>query len=290
MMSGDQGRTVTPSLTEFGLTPLQAKVFVLLQGSVGLSSTDISKMIEVHRSDVYRTLKRLTQLGLVEVSVSNPSRYFAIEPAKAVRMLLDARRGELMMLESKTDILTEWLESQRESSHVSANRDDDYPSAFRLVRGIAVNQRVIDSIQSAVSEIIKVVSSTALRRHYIEFSEYEKLASSRGVTVRMLTEIQPSFSHVARSYSECVHLRHVANLDNSLRYLVIDSSELLLAGTLKSGEEPDPSVLSTKNTVLVRGCLSYFEEMWSKSIPFDERAKILQGSTAAETISSSISL
>lgn len=269
-------------MTEFGLTPLQAKVFVLLESSDGLSTSEISKIINVHRSDIYRALKRLTQSGLVEVSVGNPSRYYAIDPTKAVRLLLDARRDELMMLESKTDALTEWLEAQRGAGHVAGFQEEDYPSAFRLVRGSAVNSRVIDSIQSARSEIIKVVSATALRRHYIEFSEYEKQASARGVTVRMLTEIQNSNFQVAKSYSECLHLRHVANLDNSLRYLVIDGSELLLAGTVNSKEEPDRSVLSTKNIVLVKGCISYFEEMWSKSIAYDERAKILQKSSGSD--------
>lgn len=281
-MSEAKDRSVTPILTEFGLTPLQARVFVLLEGSDGLSTSEISKMINVHRSDIYRALKRLTQSGLVEVSVGNPSRYYAIEPTKAVRLLLDERRNELMVLESKTDALTEWLESQRDSEHVSSSQEDDYPSAFRLVRGSAVNPRVIDGIQSARSEIIKVVSATALRRHYIEFSEHEKQASARGITVRMLTEIQPSNFRVAKSYSECVHLRHVANLDNSLRYQVIDGSELILAGTVNSKEEPDRSVLSTKNIVLVNGCISYFEEMWSKSIAFDERIKVLQGSSGSD--------
>ncbi|MCL4518296.1 MAG: hypothetical protein M1587_03775 [Thaumarchaeota archaeon] len=281
-MPEEQDRSATPLLTEFGLTPLQARVFVLLEGSDGLSTSEISKMINVHRSDIYRALKRSSRVGIIEVSVGNPTRYFAIEPTKAVRLLLDERRDELMTLESKTDALTAWLESQKDSGHIFSNQEDDYPSTFRLVRGSAVNPRVIDSIQSARSEIIKVVSATALRRHYIEFSEHEKQASARGITVRMLTEIQPSNFRVAKSYSECVHLRHVANLDNSLRYLVIDGSELLLAGTVNSKEEPDRSVLSTRNIVLVRGCTSYFEEMWSKSIAFDERIKVLQGSAGSD--------
>ena len=136
--------------------------------------------------------------------------------------------------------------------------------------------RVIDSIESAKGEIIKVISAAALRRHYIEFSEYEKAATARGVTLRVLTEVQPSNYRVAKNYAECVHLNHVANLENSLRYLVIDGSELVLAGTIVSNDEPDRSVLSTKNSVLVNGCISYFEELWAKSISFVERMKVLQ--------------
>jgi sugar-specific transcriptional regulator TrmB len=277
-MASDEDTRIIPSLAEFGLTPLQARVYVVLVGSDGLSTTEISKKMSVHRSDVYRALKRLTLLGLVELGVGNPSRHYAIDPTRAVRLLLDSKRDVVMELESKTDALTEWLENQKNKDD-KGSREQDYSeldSAFRLVRGNAVIPRVIDGIQSAKSEIIKVVSANALRRHYIEFSEYEKLATSRGVTVRVLTEIQPLNYRVAKSYSDSVHLNHVANLENSLRYLVIDGKELVLAGTIISNDEPDRTILSTRNSVLVRGCISYFEELWSKSITFSERIKVLQ--------------
>ena len=285
-LSEDRDRPSIPSLlSEFGLTPLQSKIFILLVSSDGLSTSEVSKMTMVHRSDVYRALKRLSQLGLVEVSIGNPSRYYAIEPSKAVRLLVDLRRDELLVLESKTDALTEWLESHRSSSEqlVAPGEETELgTSAFRLVRGNAVTPRVIDGIRSAKSEILKVVSAQALRRHFIEFSEYEKLATARGVTVRVLTEIQPSNYRIAKSYSECVHLNHVANLENSLRYLVIDGMELLLAGTVISNEEPDRSGLSTKNPVLVNGCISYFEDLWSKSIGFSERISVLEKNMLSE--------
>jgi sugar-specific transcriptional regulator TrmB len=277
-MAEDQDLAV-PSLVEFGLTPLQARVFVVLLASDGLSTSEVSRLTNVHRSDAYRALKKLSQLGLIETNVGNPLRYYAIDPSKAVRLILESRRDELINLESKTDALTEWLENQKLKTASSLRAQDDPdidPSAFRLVRGNAVIPRVIDSIESAKSEIIKVISASALRRHYIEFSEYEKAATARGVTLRVLTEVQASNYRVAKSYSECVHLNHVANLENSLRYLVIDGSELVLAGTIVSNDEPDRSVLSTKNSVLVRGCISYFEELWAKSISLVERMKILQ--------------
>ena len=277
MIPEDQDLAV-PSLVEFGLTPLQARVFVVLLASDGLSTSEVSRLINVHRSDAYRALKKLSQLGLIETNVGNPLRYYAIDPSKAVRLILESRRDELIALESKTDALTEWLENQKlKTANSRTQEDPDIDlSAFRLVRGNAVIPRVIDSIESAKSEIIKVISASALRRHYIEFSEYEKAATARGVTLRVLTEIQASNYRVAKSYSESVHLNHVANLENSLRYLVIDGQELVLAGTIVSNDEPDRSVLSTKNSVLVRGCISYFEELWAKSISFAERMKILQ--------------
>ncbi|HZW56438.1 MAG TPA: helix-turn-helix domain-containing protein [Nitrososphaerales archaeon] len=279
---GDQ--QILSTLLEFGLTPLQRKIFVSLVGMSGLTTTEISRVTKVHRSDVYRALRKLLEIGLVEVDVESPSRYYAIEPIKAVRLLLEGKREELISLESKTDALTEWLERQRESallrnqqqsSAAKKGQDDDDTATFRLVKGNAVTPKVISSIQSARREIVKVVSALALRRHYIEFAEYEEQATARGVTVKILTEIQPQNYRIAKSYAGCAHLRHVANLDRSLRYLVIDGSELVLAGTVQYGDEPDRSVLTTKNSVLVRGCVSYFEDMWAKSLSFEERLRVV---------------
>ncbi|HKW05034.1 MAG TPA: helix-turn-helix domain-containing protein [Nitrososphaerales archaeon] len=270
-----EGPRESSSLLDFGLTHVQVKVFVHLMSSDGLSTSEISKMIGVHRSDIYRALKRLIELGLIEMSVGSPSRYYTAEPTKAVRLLLESKRDELMHLESKTDSLIEWLETQRDAIQSQIPKKEEGPSAFRLVKGNAVIPRVLGGIQSARSEIIKVVSGPALRRHYLEFSDYEKEISSSGVTVRVLTEVNAGNARVAKSYAECVHLRHVAGLDSSLRYLVIDGMELLLAGTIDLKDEPDRSVLSTKNVVLVKGCMSYFEDLWRKSIKVDERLKLL---------------
>lgn len=266
-----------PTLVEFGLTPLQQKIFVSLLGTSGLSTTEISKINAVHRSDVYRALRRLVKIGLVEASLDNPSRYYAIEPVRAVRLLLDEKRKKLFSLESKADAITEWLERSRKDQRVLIERDNT-TATFRLIKGDAVTARVIKAIQTAQSEIIKVVSSQALRRHYFEFSEYERQATAKNVTVRILTEVKPQNFQVAQSYSKRVHLRHVASLDRSLRYMVIDGVELVLAGTLEYKDELDRSILTTGNRVLVQGCVSYFEDMWSKSLSIEERLDLIDGS------------
>jgi sugar-specific transcriptional regulator TrmB len=267
-----------PSLLDFGLTPLQERIFVSLIGSSGLTTTQLSRIANAHRSDVYRALQKLAKLGVVESTVETPSTYYAIEPLKAVRLLLEKRREEFLTLESKTDAVTEWLERERDTPKISPAQEEEEPATFRLVKGNAVTPKVSQSIQSSQSEIIKVVSAQALRRHYFEFSEFEKEATSRNVTVRILTEVTPQNIRIALNYSKCVHLRHVANLDRSLRYLVIDGIELVLAGTIEYKDELDRSVLTTKNAVLVRGCLSYFEDMWAKSLSIDERLRLLQNS------------
>jgi sugar-specific transcriptional regulator TrmB len=269
-----------PSLLEFGLTPLQERIFVSLVGTNGLTTTQLSKIAVAHRSDVYRALHKLAKIGLVSASVGNPSRYYAAEPIEAVRLLLELKRKELLTLESKTDTITEWLEKERDNLKAASllASEDQEPATFRLVKGNAVTPRVVQSIQSATTEIIKVVSAQALRRHYFEFSEFEKEGTARNVTVRILTEVVPQNLRIALNYSKCVHLRHVANLDRSLRYLVIDGSELVLAGTVEYKDELDRSVLTTKNSVLVQGCVSYFEDMWQKSVAISERLRLLQNS------------
>ena len=263
---------------KFGLTGLQSKVLAVSMTEGDLTIMEIARAINVHRTEVYRALKELVRLGVVEVTLGTPPRYHGIEPEKAVRVLLDARRSNLMTLESETDALVQWL-TEKAGTSLGSPPEKEAPSDFRVIRGNAVVPRVAEYIQSAKKEIVKVVSSTALRRHYVEFSEHEHAASARGTTVRVLTEINAQDILVAKDYSRYVHLNHVANLDNSLRYMVIDGTDLVLAGTVNTGGGPDQMILVTRNMVMVKGCLSYFEELWSKSVPARARIRVLKESS-----------
>lgn len=271
-------------LMKLGLTRLQSKVLAASMWGGGLTIMEMARALNIHRSEVYRALKSLVKLGLVEVAVENPPRYHGVEPERAVRLLLDARRTDLMTLESETDGLVSWLRDKGEANPSPPASREAMPD-FRLIRGKAVTPRIVQYIKSARKEIVKVVSSNALRRHYVEFSEYEHEATMRGNTVRILTEIKPRDLLVAKDYSRYVHLNHVADLDNSLRYMVIDGTDLVLAGTINSGGKPDQMILVTRNLVMVKGCLSYFEELWSKSVPAHARIRVLSEKFGRDEVS-----
>jgi sugar-specific transcriptional regulator TrmB len=92
------------SLVRFGITHNQAKVY-LATLSLGEASVEpISKLSKVRREDVYRTLPRLYELGLVHHLTGTPLKVIAIPVREATEILLQVKREEM---ESELEDLTD---------------------------------------------------------------------------------------------------------------------------------------------------------------------------------------
>src|SRR4030043_336797 len=60
------------ALSDLGLSPNQAKVYLSVLQTEGLPVHDISKIAKVNREDVYRVVLRLEKMGLIEKILGNP--------------------------------------------------------------------------------------------------------------------------------------------------------------------------------------------------------------------------
>jgi len=60
------------ALSDLGLSPNQAKVYLSVLQTEGLPVHDISKIAKVNREDVYRVILRLEKMGLIEKILGNP--------------------------------------------------------------------------------------------------------------------------------------------------------------------------------------------------------------------------
>lgn len=76
------------SLQDFGLTPNEAKVYQTLIQSGELSAAEISAKGRIHRRNVYDTLDRLVQKGLVfQIFTKGENSYKAVNPVKLLELI-----------------------------------------------------------------------------------------------------------------------------------------------------------------------------------------------------------
>ena len=62
------------NLSGFGLTPTQAKVYLAI-AQLGLASvSEVSKVAQVRREDVYRIMPKLEKIGLIEKILNKPTK------------------------------------------------------------------------------------------------------------------------------------------------------------------------------------------------------------------------
>ena len=64
------------SLEEFGLTKIEAKVYLNLLRLGSTTTGPLVKKTELHRATVYDALKRLMEKGLINFIIKEKTRYF----------------------------------------------------------------------------------------------------------------------------------------------------------------------------------------------------------------------
>jgi len=104
---------VLAELENFGLTPIQAKVYYNLLMFGRTSSATIAKAVGVHRSEVYRVLRELAEKGVArERDEARPIQYEAKPPKEALDILLKQHEKKLEQLRKTLPDTVSWLESK----------------------------------------------------------------------------------------------------------------------------------------------------------------------------------
>jgi CheY-like chemotaxis protein len=99
-------------LPEYGLTEIQAKVYYHLLRLGKTSSTEVSKNVGVHRSEVYRVLRELAEKGIVtEHKNIRPILFTPARPQVALALLLQEQEMKLKNRRDNLPRLVGWLNS-----------------------------------------------------------------------------------------------------------------------------------------------------------------------------------
>jgi CheY-like chemotaxis protein/predicted transcriptional regulator len=99
-------------LSKYGLTEIQTKVYYHLLKLGRTPSTDIAKALGVHRSEVYRILRELSQMGIATEHSGRPILFTPAPPEKALDILFQERLKNVESLKGSMPKLIEWLDSQ----------------------------------------------------------------------------------------------------------------------------------------------------------------------------------
>ena len=115
-------------LSRFGLTEIQTKVYYHLLKLGRTSSTDIAKKLGVHRSEVYRVLRELGEIGIVPEHRGRPILFTPTPPEKALDILFQERMKNVEWLRDNMPKIIEWLNSQTKAKKIRSSVlliDDD---------------------------------------------------------------------------------------------------------------------------------------------------------------------
>jgi sugar-specific transcriptional regulator TrmB len=247
-------------LCDLGLTPIQARVYLLLLGSGSMNANNITQTLEINRVDAYRALKNLRSKGFIEISVAKPSMYSAASSTKVVNTLLKAAEGDFESLKQKAKHLSRSLRVQGPSPPPldMALGGDQY---FRLKYGESVIDSILSSEKEATQEVRKVVTARSLSFHMLYgVLDAERALIKRGVRVRILTDV---ITDSISDYSNVIRMRCVGDLSKGLRYVMVDDRLVLISLANNAVGPTDSAGLVTNNATLISALTSHFEQTWA---------------------------
>jgi sugar-specific transcriptional regulator TrmB len=79
-------------LNLLGLTILQAKVYLALTELEQASAKEVSQTAHEDRAEVYRTVYKLQELGLIEKKITTPTIFIAPPMKEGLRILLERKQ------------------------------------------------------------------------------------------------------------------------------------------------------------------------------------------------------
>jgi sugar-specific transcriptional regulator TrmB len=175
------------TLMDLGLTCLQARVYFALVKNQKIKASILAKVSKVPRPDIYRILRTLQDMGLVEKEITYPIKYHAISPDIVIPMLIDQRTRKNYEIEMNSLTLLDKIRNQQNNRTNRESRFMFVPSKESLMN------RLKKAINSSEYSIDVLTSCKRLTFACYHFFDSLQSAWDRGVKGRALIKIEEPY-------------------------------------------------------------------------------------------------
>jgi sugar-specific transcriptional regulator TrmB len=262
----------------YGLSPVQAQIYITLLKLGRSTAKAISISSDINRVDVYRAVKRLSKLGLIEQVLGKPIAFMAVDPEQALDILVGAKSNQVERLRSGKTYLRSRLEMLALDRPAKNESDVEDEELFvKVLSGEQVFRRLKSMLANSKKEVMTIFSPKSLVLYdRIGVPELEQERVAQGVRIRAVTAITRDNFREAITYSKIVDLRHLQQLSSHLRYTIVDHSLLLLPVADPPSNLGEATALWTDSKALIIGLIDDFERLWTNAVPSNDRIARLQ--------------
>jgi sugar-specific transcriptional regulator TrmB len=269
-------RQASDNLEKLGMSRLESRIYLELLVRGPRKASDLASAITINRIDVYRALKNLRRRGILEVAFTRPLRFSAVEPGTLQKILITEQELSLRTFRVETNKICEELDSLPRSSAFSQldpKKDSSQSlrmgTQFQLKQGRQVYEKWKKMIEDSKGEMMIILSRVGLMTHSVEgFSDLYSKAVRRGVTIKMITEVDKENYEQAVEFSKVCTLNTTSSVGDMLRYVIVDYKEAMISGGYPSNDPREFTALLVSNSLLVKSLRLDFKEKWKKSKSF----------------------
>ena len=215
------------TLRKLGMTDYEAKTFVAITKAGSGTATDIHVLSGIPRSAVYGVLTKLKEKGIIEIQHAKPMKYRVVSPAIAFEKLKED-------YEAESQKAFEMLDNIYQTHEVDVKEEIVW-----TINGVKnVNDRMVEMIESATSEIIFAASYPSFNKIMEAYPVLEKLKLAlqnkldQGIKVKITGSTQHDADAIAEALPEAeirVYSHKITMAPVNGGILVIDNAEVLIA-------------------------------------------------------------
>jgi len=248
-------------LSELGLTNNQIKIYLsLLKLGTPAKAIRIFQVSGVSRQDVYRVLLELQELGIVEKRIARPYEFAAVQPKKAVSILIRNKKQRISELSYKAEIFSRRTNKRYSKIHLLPDKDN-----FTL---ITEKQAIIHTIRETMEKSQQIFYSIAPKREFLScltvLSESLSAIKKKGVEVRCITQM-PDKEDLLKICNILAENGHIIvkciSKSASVKFALSDEREIVLA-IFEEGNFAETPALLTNSPAVVSLARNYFESCW----------------------------
>ena len=249
-------------LVDLGLTLVQAKVYWALAKSGSLKTSAISKISKVAQPDVYRSLSKLQELGLVQRVIKKPLEYMATPANQAISLLLETKTEQFKKVRADAKLIVDRIEEERPKR----KNQLEVPQFVLIPKGRTVIERINTSIVQAQLSMDLLLSWKRFSRGIVDtFAESMENAWDKKVKIRFIVE-KPSESETAKQlirFCEEKPFCQMKFIPNRPEIVlgIYDENEVFVIANPET-DLPGSSALWSSNRSIIALAKSHFEVLW----------------------------
>jgi sugar-specific transcriptional regulator TrmB len=249
----------TQTLTDLGLTILEARVYLALAKVGKTTIATISKTSKVARPDVYRTLSKLQEKGLVEKIIAMPTKFKPIPIDDYISILIERRKKEISETQKEA---TRLLKKLKEKNSNSLQEDETRFSLSSEQATIRRKERTLENVQRSFDVV------TSWRNPHADlFIHMEEIAEAlqRDVEIRVIIDKpdeEKLLSDIMKQLKKYPNFktRYLLNAPKALMS-IYDKKEAWICTCTHPVLEECPT-LRTDNPCLLSILQDYFDILW----------------------------
>jgi sugar-specific transcriptional regulator TrmB len=278
---------VQKTLVGFGLTEIDAKIYVFLAKRGAQKGRDILKALKITKQQLYPSLKSLQKMGIVSSTLEHPARFSALSFEKVLDLFIKAKVEETQRLQkSKEEILSKWQ---------SLDIPETATSRFTVIEG---RSYIFSKIQQMIQETKKQISTITTVPSLVQADQFGLFDTGFShplkskIQFRFLTQLSSQNLMAIKAF-----LTETANADLNVKgknpelglrlfpqMLIRDEEEAIFFITPRTDSsvvERNEVCLWTNCKSLVQAFSAIFEELWRNST--DIQKKIIEIETGKPT-------